>query len=182
MISVGVDEGAGASRVMVDFLCGAWGARPFADGLDGASALGANLANVPIEEVEAAFPVRFLRYGLVPSSGGDGTHRGGLASIREFEFLGSEGTLSIRSDRRLNLPYGMKGGLPGAPSLNILNPDTDHPVVLATKGTWSIRAGDVVRHVTAGGGGYGLPDNRSRRAREKDLLEGKVGIREVKDD
>lgn len=174
MISVGVDEGGGASRVMVDFLCGAWGARPFADGLDGASALGANLANVPIEEVEAVFPVRFVRYGFAPDSGGDGTYRGGLASVREFEFLGDEGVLSIRSDRRLHPPYGLGGGGAGAPSRNVLNPETDHAVELATKGTWTIRRGDVLRHVTAGGGGYGPAEGRDPAARAWDALGGKI--------
>ena len=174
MISIGVDDGGGAGRVMVDFLCGAWGGRPFADGLDGASALGANLANVPIEEVEAVFPVRFLQYGFVPDSGGDGTYRGGLASVREFEFLGDEGVLSIRSDRRLHPPYGLEGGRSGAPSSNVLNPGTDHCSDLETKGTWTIRRGDVVRHVTAGGGGYGPPAARNPAARDRDVRDGKV--------
>lgn len=182
MISVGVEDGGGASRVMVDFLCGAWGARPFADGLDGASALGANLANVPIEEVEAVFPVRFVQYGFAPDSGGDGTYRGGLASVREFEFLGDEGVLSIRSDRRLHPPYGLAGGRPGAPSRNVLNPDTDRAVELATKGTWTIRRGDVLRHVTAGGGGYGPPDDRQPAARARDVMEGKVIVGAGADD
>lgn len=176
MISIGVDDGNGASQVMVDFLCGAWGARPFADGLDGASALGANLANVPIEEVEAVFPVRFVQYGFVPDSGGDGTYRGGLASVREFEFLGDEGILSIRSDRRLYPPYGLGGGRPGAPSRNVLNPDTHDPIDLPTKGTWTIRRGDVLRHVTAGGGGYGHPEAREPAARSRDTTEGKVTL------
>lgn len=72
MLSLGMEEEDGSSRVLLDFLCGAWGGRPDADGLDGASALGANLANVPVEELEANFPVRYLRYGFVPGSGGDG--------------------------------------------------------------------------------------------------------------
>lgn len=175
MISVGVDEPDGTSRVLVDFLCGAWGARPGADGLDGASALGANLANVPVEEIEATFPVLFRRYGLVPNSGGDGKYRGGLASVREFEFLAERGILSIRSDRRRHRPYGLEGGLEGGPSGNWLNPDTD-PVVLPTKGTWTLGIGDVVRHVTAGGGGFGNPAERDPAQRRQDAVEGKTEV------
>lgn len=173
MLSVGMDEPDGSSRVLVDFLCGAWGGRPAADGLDGASALGANLANVPIEELEANFPVRFRRYGFMAGTGGDGRHRGGLASVREFEFLGSRAVLSIRSDRRRHPPYGLLGGQPGAPSGNWLNPDTE-PRSLPTKGTWRIVAGDVVRHVTAGGGGYGPAAERAPEARALDLVQGKI--------
>lgn len=174
MISVGFDEPDGTSKVLVDFLCGAWGARPDADGLDGASALGANLANVPVEEIEAAFPIRFLRYGFVPDTGGDGEYRGGLSSIREFQLLAERGLLSIRSDRRRHRPYGLEGGSPGSPSGNWLNPDTD-PVLLPTKGTWTLDRGDVVRHITAGGGGYGPPSDRVLAARRQDEIEGKVG-------
>jgi N-methylhydantoinase B len=173
MISVGLDEPDGSSKVLVDFLCGAWGGRPQADGLDGASALGANLANVPIEEIEAAFPVRFLQYGLVADSGGEGRHRGGLGSIREFQFLADNGVLSIRSDRRRHPPYGLAGGGPGAASGNWLNPDTD-AVVLSSKGTWAIKYGDVVRHVTAGGGGFGPSEERDPNARQQDEIQGKV--------
>lgn len=181
MVSVGIDDGAGASRILVDFLCGAWGGRPTADGLDGASALGANLANVPIEELEANFPVRFRRYGFVPDTGGDGRHRGGLASVREFEFLGETGVLSIRSDRRRHPPYGLFGGAPGAPSGNWLNPDTA-PRLLPTKGTWTIVTGDVVRHVTAGGGGYGAPADRDPGARRIDVELGKTSAPRGGDD
>lgn len=174
MISVGLDEPDGTSKVLVDFLCAAWGGRPDADGLDGVSALGANMANVPIEEIEAAFPVRFLRYGFVPGSGGDGRYRGGLASVREFQFLGEVGQLSIRSDRRKNPPYGLQGGSAGAPSGNWINPDSDGDL-LPSKGTWPLSRGDVVRHVTAGGGGYGRPEDRDPIARKKDEALGKVG-------
>lgn len=173
MMSLGIEDEDGSSRVMVDFLCGAWGGRRTADGLDGASALGANLANVPIEEIEALFPVRFRRYGFVPGTGGDGRHRGGLASIREFEFLGERAVLSIRSDRRFHPPYGLRGGRAGAPSTNVLNPDTE-AVMLPTKGTWTINCGDVVRHITAGGGGYGPPEERAIEHRIRDRQEGKI--------
>lgn len=174
MISVGVDEPDGSSKVLVDFLCGAWGARPDADGLDGASALGANLANVPVEEIEAAFPVRFLKYGFVPDTGGDGRYRGGLSSVREFRFLGEKGQLSIRSDRRRHRPYGLEGGMPGAPSGNWINPGADDEIELPSKGTWMLNHGDVVRHVTAGGGGYGPPAQRGPDARARDEALGKT--------
>ena len=177
MISVGVDEPDGSSKVLVDFLCGAWGARPGADGLDGASALGANLANVPVEEIEAAFPVQFLRYGFVPGTGGDGRYRGGLSSVREFRFLGNHGQLSIRSDRRRYPPYGLEGGASGSPSGNWINPDSETAVELPSKGTWTLNHGDVVRHVTAGGGGYGRPEERDPQARARDDALGKTGAK-----
>ncbi len=174
MLSVGIEERDGAARVMVDFLCSAWGARPSADGLDGASALGANLANVPIEELEALYPLRYRTYGFVADSGGDGRYRGGLASIREFEFVGDRGELSIRSDRRHSPPYGLFGGASGAASGTWINPETAASELLPTKGTWTIRQGDVVRHVTAGGGGYGPPAERDPADRRRDLDLGKT--------
>lgn len=63
--------------------------------------MGANQANVPVEMIEAAYPLRIRRYGIMPDTGGAGRQRGGNSFIREYEYLGEEpGLLSLRSDKR----------------------------------------------------------------------------------
>ncbi len=62
--------------------------------------------------------------------------------------------LQIRSDKRRFPPYGLAGGALGTPSANILNPGRNQ-VLLPTMGLSDIRRGDVLRHVMAGGGGWG---------------------------
>jgi N-methylhydantoinase B len=120
---------------------------------------GSNNANTPVEVIEAAFPLRFEQYGLLPDSGGAGRQRGALAQVRQLRFLGELGALQIRSDKRRFPPYGLAGGRPGTPSANILNPGPDQQL-LPVMGLSEIKRGDVLRHVMAGGGGWGNPLDR----------------------
>tara|TARA_B100001013_G_C24234891_1_gene294690 strand:- start:149 stop:466 length:318 start_codon:yes stop_codon:yes gene_type:complete len=65
------------------------------------------------------------------------------------------------------------GGEPGQGSLNILNPYTDNHI-LPTKINTVLRKGDVFRHVSPGGGGYGNPLNRDTEAIWWDWRNGKI--------
>ncbi|WP_337876100.1 hydantoinase B/oxoprolinase family protein, partial [Elioraea sp.] len=145
--------------VYVDFTCGAWGARPWADGLDGNSHMFANMASHSVEVTEIEQPIQILAYEFVPDRAGAGKFRGGVPFRRDYRFLEEEGTLQVRSDRRTHRPFGLYGGSPGAPSENVLNPDTENRP-LPSKFTMTIGHGEVFRHVLAGGGGWGDPLER----------------------
>ena len=58
--------------IYVDFTCGAWGARPWADGLDGNSNMFANMASHSVEVTEAEQPIRIEAYEFVPDKAGPG--------------------------------------------------------------------------------------------------------------
>ena len=173
-VAVGVSYPDGTSSLIWDVLCGAWGARPDKDGLDGASSLGANLANTPIEEIERSGLVRIDGYGLLPDTGGAGRFRGGLATFRDMTLLYDRATLRGRSDRRRFVPYALQGGRPGEPSWNILNCGGPGEVILPTKPNIEIVRGARHRHVTASGGGYGNPLERDPALVLEDVLDGKV--------
>jgi N-methylhydantoinase B len=95
----------------------------------------------------------------VPDRAGAGKFRGGAPYRRDYRLLAEEAILQVRADRQTHRPYGLYGGEPGAPSVNILNPDGD-PTRLPGKPTMTIRRGDVFRHELAGGGGWGDPLER----------------------
>jgi N-methylhydantoinase B len=135
---------------------------------------GSNNANIPVEVAEERFPLQFLQYGLVPDSAGLGTHRGAMAQVREFRYLGPPTVVQIRSDKRRFPPYGLAGGRPGQGSISILNPDTERARILPTMGPTRIRPGDVLRHVIASGGGWGDPAARPTTAMRADLDAGLV--------
>ena len=175
-IALGITEPDGSQVVIWDFMMGSWGATRSGDGNDGISPLGANMANIPVEEVESSGHVRIDAYGFVPDSAGAGQFRGGLSLFRDMTLLCDEATMQIRSDRRTSQPYGLHGGHQGAPSLNLLDRDTDHEKVLDTKPFLVIRQGTTHRHITAAGGGYGHPYDREPRLVLDDVLEGKVTV------
>ena len=158
-ISIGGWDARRKPFIYVDFTCGAWGARPWADGLDGNSHMFANMASHSVEVTEAEQPIQLLAYEFVPDRAGAGKFRGGVPLRRDYRFLEEEGTLQVRSDRRAHRPFGLYGGSPGAPSENTLDPDGAADP-LPSKFTMTIRRGQVFRHVLAGGGGWGDPLER----------------------
>jgi N-methylhydantoinase B len=167
-ISIGGYHADRKPFVYVDFTCGAWGARPWADGLDGNSHMFANMASHSIEVTEAEHPIQLTAYEFVPDKAGAGKYRGGVPFRRDYRFLEHEGVLQVRSDRRDHRPFGLYGGSPGAPSENYLNPDTEDRL-LPSKLTMNIKRGDVFRHVLAGAGGFGDPLERDPVAVLRDV-------------
>jgi N-methylhydantoinase B/oxoprolinase/acetone carboxylase alpha subunit len=71
-------------------------------------------------------------------------------------------TVSLVTERRRSRPWGLDGGQPGAPGENWLLPGGDERRAerLGDKCTVELDAGDVVRVLTPGGGGYGTATAR----------------------
>ena len=100
--------------IYVDFISGAWGGRPWADGLDGNTCMFANMASFSVEVIEAENPLEVLDYEFVPDTGGAGKFRGGMSQRKTWRMLADEGILQVRADRQTHRPYGLRGGGPGA--------------------------------------------------------------------
>jgi N-methylhydantoinase B len=158
-ISVGGYFADRSPFVYVDFTCGAWGARPWADGLDGNSHMFANMALPSVEVTEAEQPISVLAFEFVPDKAGAGKWRGGVPYMRDYRLNTEEATLQVRSDRRDFRPFGLYGGSPGVASENYLNPHAEK-LPLPSKLTRTFKRGEVFRHVHPGGGGWGDPLER----------------------
>ncbi len=153
---------------------GGWGGRAGSDGLDGFSAHIHNVANTPVEMVEANPQLRLERYELIPGSGGRGKYRGGLGLRRDIRILGDNVTLSLLGDRSKFPPRGLVGGKHGQPGRYVLNPDTPTERVMPNKlSNFALKRGDVISMQTPGGGGYGHPHQRARALVARDRREGK---------
>ena len=137
---------------------GAAGAEPL-PGMSGVHTGMTNTLNTPIEALERAFPMRVLRYRLRQGSGGAGSAVGGEGIERDLQVL-EDATVSLITERRVSQPWGLAGGEPGAVGENWLLPggDEDRVERLADKCTVQLDAGDVVRMLTPGGGGWGVAD------------------------
>lgn len=159
--------------IIVDMICGAWGARPDKDGLEAVTNASQNLSNMPVEVMEAEHPVRIEDYAFVPDSCGAGRYRGGVGIRRSYRILAPEALLQIRTDRVKFLPYGLDGGEPGGPSSNYMEIDGDRRD-LPSKITTRVGTDTLVVHQQAGAGGFGDPLEREPGAVLEDFVDGKI--------
>ena len=169
----GNDPRRGEYYCYMETIAGGGGARPTKDGPTAVQTNLHNTENAPIEEVEMNYPIRIARYGLIPDSGGPGTFRGGLSVRRDFEFPYDACTFTILSDGRKFAPWGLAGGLPGACSKFVLDPE-GKAQDLPSKITLTIPKGGRVSVCTPGGGGFGDPLGRDRDAIRDDLRNGYI--------
>ena len=132
---------------------GGQGASAVADGPSGVHVGMSNTRNTPVEVFEMELPIRIRTYALRRGSGGVGRQRGGDGVVREFEALAPM-EVSLLGERRRHAPGGAAGGADGACGANWLN---GKPV--PGRAALSLRAGDVLRIETPGGGGWGPPVN-----------------------
>ena len=167
--------------IYVDFLCSAWGGRPWADGLDGNANMMANLSAQPVEVCELEHPLEILSFEFIEDVAGPGKHRGGMSVRRDYRFLEEEAVLQVRADRRTFRPFGLYGGRPGKASVNVINPDTENRLVTA-KVTMTIKRGDVFRHEQPGPGGWGDPLERETWRVVKDVRNGFVSPGSARND
>jgi len=167
----------GKAFVFAETFMGNWGGAADHDGQEGVPHMGANQSNVPIEMIEANYPLRIQRYGIVPDTGGAGRHRGGHSLTRVYEFLADKGVFSLRTDKRAFPPHGLFGGNPGRAPVNhlITAKGTRELPVLVTEPIM-LEKGDVFFHEMASGGGYGPPVERDPALVLADVVDEKISV------
>ena len=171
----GTDPYRNETYCFLETIAGGYGGRATIDGPDAVQPHGKNTANAPIEETELNYPVRITRYELVEDSEGPGKHRGGLGLRRDYLFPDHDVSFTVLADRERWGPHGLFGGLPGERAHYVLNPDSEAEE-LGSKVTVQLKADDVVSYRTAGGGGYGPPEDRDPEAVLRDVRDGKVSL------
>jgi N-methylhydantoinase B len=165
---------AGQGYVQYEIIAGGAGARASKDGMSAITVNQSNARIAPIEIIESEFPTRLTRFELIADSGGAGEFRGGLGIRREYLNL-ADARFSIRSMRHLIPPNGCAGGVSGRPGSIWINPETPGAKRLPTRfADFPLRAGDVFRLDTPGGGGCGDPLARDPRQVLADVQEGTV--------
>ena len=128
---------------------GGQGACRDADGPSGVHVAMSNTLITPVEALELSYPLRVDRWHFRTGSGGAGRHRGGDGVVRELRVL-EDCRLSVLAERRAHGPRGAGGGEDGLRGRTLVNGE-EQPA----KVTRQLRAGDVVRIETPGGGGFG---------------------------
>ena len=166
-------------RIManLDPITGGGGGTSFRDGTEGSGANFAFLKNTPVEINEAEVPVKILRYGLAPDSGGAGRYRGGTGTTLEFQVSAPDTVVTARNrDRSRFTPWGSCGGEAGKASEFLLNPGTNREVNLGNTDVVTVQPGDVIRITSAGAGGWGDPFEREAERVLDDVRRGFVSL------
>lgn len=176
LVLAGTDPRNGRYFVDYETVAGALGAQSHCDGLDAVRTLTSGSANLPIEALEHAFPLRIERYALREGSGGAGAYRGGDGIVRDYRILGDDITVSLSGERQHAPAPGAQGGGDGALGMFQLNPDGPAPRTLsAALREEPLPRDTVIRVATPGGGGWGEARDREVGRVEKDAREGRSG-------
>ena len=109
-----------------------------------------------VEVLEHRFPVRVERFAVRTGSGGAGRWPGGDGVVRELSFL-QPLSLSLLTQHRVEAPYGIQGGHPGAVGSQRLVRASGEVEFLAPIDGREVEPGDRLILETPGGGGFGPP-------------------------
>jgi N-methylhydantoinase B len=177
-IVVAEPDGRGGQNVqVVEPMTGGTGARRSADGTDGRDPSISNLANNPVETVEAELGIEVERYALRPDSGGAGEWRGGCGLEIAFRILSERAMVLARGmERAVFRPWGAHGGRPGEPARLTVTTADGKTSELRKLDLLAVGRGDVVTLETAGAGGFGDPLRRDSARVLDDVRRGLVSV------
>ncbi len=164
----------GSPWIYLETIGGGSGARAGKDGLDGVQVHMTNTSNLPLEALETEYPLTLVRYELVDGSGGPGRFRGGMGLRRVYR-AEVECRLRVDGSRLRSSPWGLDDGSPGARAV------FDFGGSIEERGVVTLRPGQLVELVTAGGGGYGAPARRDPDAIRRDVAEHRISAEEARE-
>ena len=171
----------GRPYLMREVLGGGSGGRHYADGEETVHVV-PDSRNLPTEFSEARFPFVVERLGLALDSGGPGRYRGGLGYEKHIRMLRDAHFMSI-ADRSILSCWGVRGGRAGRPFQVTIDPGGPaEREVDALADAEPVRAGEVIRIRTTGGGGWGDPLDRPYDDVLCDVRWGKVSSAGALDD
>ncbi|WP_182903191.1 hydantoinase B/oxoprolinase family protein [Microbispora sp. H10830] len=162
--------------LMREVLGGGSGGRWYADGEDTIHVV-PDSRNIPVEFAEARWPFRVERLGLAVDSGGPGEFRGGLGYDKHIRMLRDASFMSI-ADRSILSCWGVNGGRAGRP----FQVTVDGVEMEGLVDDFPVRAGQVIRIRTTGGGGWGSPYDRPAERVAADVRDGKVSSEGARED
>lgn len=170
-------DGSG-EYLLVQPLVGGWGAAHDRDGQNGQFCVGnGETSNIPIEIAERCYDVRIERYGFHDEDGGAGRFRGGRGVVLEYRILGPRAWVSTFFGRGKTPPWGVDGGQAGSCSYaEVVRVDGTRQR-FARANRVPLAQGDLLRLVTAHGGGWGDAATRDPAAVAQDLRSAAPGAR-----
>lgn len=168
--------------LIVEPSVGGWGAGQGQDGASGQFCIGdGETYNVPVEVAETRYGVMLDEYSLRVDGGGAGEFIGGKGVIRSYRALTNGQSATITYGRNINPPWGFNGGQNGSTNQFIVekaNGEIEGPYGVYPR--YPLQKGDVIKLMTATGGGYGNPLNRPAEKVVEDVKNGYITLAQLK--
>lgn len=166
-------DSEGSDFQLLEILYGGIPARPGGDGLDGHS-WWPLFRTVPVEYLEAYYPVEIEEYSARIDTGGAGEFRGGHGINRIYTFE-EDGAITFQDDRAHTYPWGVDGGKAAGPSRKTLvRTDGTREELPSKAENVRVEAGDKLIFATAGGGGLGDPLDRDAEVVAEEVRRGLI--------
>jgi N-methylhydantoinase B len=169
--------------LIVEPSVGGWGAAEGQDGARGQFCIGdGETYNVPVEVAETRYGVMVEEYALRTDGAGAGEYIGGSGVIRSYRALTDNQMVSVTFGRNKFLPWGINGGHSGSANEFIIqkaNGEVDGPYGIYPR--YPLNKGDVVKLMTATGGGYGNPLDRPAEKVARDVKNGYFTVTQAKE-
>lgn len=150
----GIDETTGLPFTYYETIGGGMGGNNSSNGESAVQSHMTNTLNTPVEAFEFSYPMMIEEYSIRKNSGGLGRFKGGDGIVRKITLL-NDAEVTVLSERRLNPPYGLKGGKPGKCGRNVIEYSDGRRVEMNDKFSINLKKGDRIIIETPGGGGYG---------------------------
>lgn len=140
---------------------GGWGATIRADGSGPFKTMShGDCKDIPAEIVETLYPIRIEEVALRADSAGAGRHRGGLGVIRRYTVL-QDANLTTAWERTTCPPWGVSGGRAASVGSILVELPSAEALRVTKVTKLPLPPGTRVTFMTAGGGGYGEPNQRA---------------------
>jgi len=160
----GIEQRTGNYFHVFDTAHGGWGGSLQGDGVGPYKTIThADTKDIPVESLEALYPLRLERYEFRPDSGGPGRFRGGLGVVRIFNVLAAC-DFQLSMERFYCPPWGFQGGHSGSVAFAEIETTNGQKEVVHKLARRALKPGDRVYIHSAGGGGFGSPLERDPQA------------------
>jgi len=165
----------------IDTCHGGWGGSSHGDGVGPYKTIRhADNKDIPVETIEALYPLMVDRFEWCPDSAGPGRFRGGLGINKTFRVL-SPCNFNLAFDRNNCPPWGLRGGMSGRPQTAVIEYSDGQQQPIQKTPAIPLQPGDRVHIHTGAGGGYESPLDREAKLVELDVVRGYVSREQAAD-
>ncbi|WP_175650816.1 hydantoinase B/oxoprolinase family protein [Pseudomonas sp. Marseille-P9899] len=183
MVLNGRDSQTNEEYLLVQPLVGGWGAGNDKDGESGQFCVGnGETSNIPVELTERCYEVLVEHYGFHDQDGGAGRHTGGRGVRLDYRILSSKAWISTFFGRGITPPWGIDGGGEGSCNFAEVIRTDGQKQRFSRANRVALEQGDLLRLVTANGGGWGPATERSVEAIRADIRAGYISLEQARRD